>query len=229
MTDYTVRVQRIQYFAAQVSHQSEMTLFIDNVGPDCTKSQLLRWLDSSGFQDTYDYLYVPRCFHTRKSTGQMFINFFVMDVIDAFVEAVKASDFGAGRALRVQLSTTQGLEANMSRWVRARSRRIRDAEVLPYVRPLDGSGVAHPAEAVPAAAASPQCSEVPVPAAWTCLHGAALPGRPAGAPTSCDAARGGGPGAQATASSSFTSKATIKASGREVSSTKSRDGAGRPR
>ncbi|CAK0804898.1 unnamed protein product [Prorocentrum cordatum] len=101
--DYTARVQRIQHFAAQVSHKKEMTLFVDNVGPDCSKSQVLSWLDSNGFQDTYDYIYVPRCFHTRKSTGQMFINFFVMDAINEFIEAVIAADFGAGRALRVQL------------------------------------------------------------------------------------------------------------------------------
>ena len=51
--DHTARVQRIQYFTARVSHQSEMTFFVDNVGPDCRKSHVLRWLDSHGFQDTY--------------------------------------------------------------------------------------------------------------------------------------------------------------------------------
>ncbi|CAK0799754.1 unnamed protein product [Prorocentrum cordatum] len=158
--DYPARIQRIQHFAAQVSHQSEVTLFVDNVGPDCTKSQVLQWLDSHGFQDTYDYLYVPKCFNTRKCTGQMFINFFVMEVVDPFVEAIKGTKFGADRTLRVQLSTTQGLEANMSRWARARSRRIRDAEVLPYVRSLDVLGLAHPAEARPEAALAPMCSEV---------------------------------------------------------------------
>lgn len=199
--DYTARVQCVQYFAAQVSHQSERTLFVDNIGPDCTKSQVLLWLDSHGFRDTYDYVYVPRCFHTRKSTGQMFINFFVLDVIDEFIEVVKNADFGAGRTLRVQLSTTQGLEANMSRWVRARSRRIRDAEVLPYVRPLDGSGVAHPAEVGPEAAAAPSCSEVPVPSAWALPHGA-RGGPPASAMAGSPVASNA-PGTLAAASSSL--------------------------
>ncbi|CAK0894750.1 unnamed protein product, partial [Prorocentrum cordatum] len=157
--DHTARIQRTHSFAAQVSHQSELTLFVDNIGPDCSKAQVLQWLDSNGFQDTYDYLYVPRCFNTRKSTGQMFINFFVVDVVDEFVEAIKTATFGSHRTLRVQLSTTQGLEANMSRWVRARAKRIRDAEVLPYVRTPDGSGVAHPAEARREAALAPKCSE----------------------------------------------------------------------
>lgn len=201
--DYTARIQRIQDFAAQVSHHSEMTLFVDNIGPDCTKSQVLGWLDSNSFQDTYDYVYVPRCFHTRKSTGQLFINFFVMDVIDEFIEVVKIADFGAGRTLRVQLSTTQGLEANMSRWVRARSRRIRDAEVLPYVRSLAGSGVAHPAEAVSEAAAAPRCSEVPVPSGWACPR-EAQGGPPSGAMAGSSAASGA-PGTPAAVGSSFIS------------------------
>jgi len=155
-----VGLQQAQQWALKGFNQNELTLYIDNIPAHCKKRDMLSWLDSNGFRDTYDYFYLPRCFRTGQTKGYAFINFFVPEAIESFLAVAEVTDFGVGADLTVSLSTTQGLAANLAQWLRARSRRVRDPEVLPFVRSLS-----LPVEAgAKKAMTVPQCSEVPVPA-----------------------------------------------------------------
>lgn len=144
-------------------------------------------IDFLGFSGTYDYLYVPRCFRTQRSKGYAFINFTDPEVAHRFTDTLDGRVMDTSSSLSVLVSTTQGLQENMVRWVRARSRRVRDPEVLPFVAPLATLGIAHPSEAH---VRGPSCSEMPIPRFFP--EDEAAEGSPA-APSSGPSDRAGGP------------------------------------
>lgn len=158
--EQNARVNRVREWAASVSSPRELTLHVQGIPTEYTKSIFMSFINSLGFAGTYDYLYLPRCFRTQKSKGYAFVNFTAHELAQRFTETMDGRLIDSNSSLRVLVSTTQGLEENMVRWVRARSRRVRDPEVLPFVAPLETLGVAHPSEAH---VRGPSCSEMPIP------------------------------------------------------------------
>ncbi|CAK0864701.1 unnamed protein product [Prorocentrum cordatum] len=163
------KVNRVREWARSVSSTRELTLYVQGIPAECTKSQLMAWINSFGFAGTYDYLYLPRCLRTQKSKGYAFINFVDSETAQRFTEVLGRVSVHPRSSLVVLVSMTQGLVENLARWMRARSRRVRDPEVLPFVAPLEALGVAHPMEAEahspsePDAESSPSGSELPAP------------------------------------------------------------------
>jgi hypothetical protein len=140
--------QRARQWAREVASPTEVTLILENVPTDWNKGDMLNWLDSTGFDRTFDFFYIPRCFKTRATKGCAFINFYSPEYAKQFkMEMTGAKVDDRSTPLRVSRACNQGLEANMSTWLTTRTRRVRDPEVLPYVRPLQELGLKHPIEA----------------------------------------------------------------------------------
>mmetsp|Transcript_99891 Transcript_99891/g.268317 ORF Transcript_99891/g.268317 Transcript_99891/m.268317 type:complete len:335 (+) Transcript_99891:84-1088(+) len=136
---------RVQQWASSVASPTEVTLVLHGIPKDCARASFRDWLDSTGFDERYDFLYLPRCFSTHQCMGYAFINFTDAEASDRFTKIMDGSPQRDGSIYSVTSSTTQGLAANLLKWVRARWRRIRDPEVLPYVRQLERLGV-HPCD-----------------------------------------------------------------------------------
>jgi hypothetical protein len=183
------RVNRVREWAASVSSPRELTLHVQGIPTEYTKSRFMSLINSLGFTGTYDYLYLPRCFRTQRSKGYAFINFTTPELAQRFTETMDGRLMDSSSSLSVLVSTTQGLEENMVRWVRARSRRVRDPEVLPFVAPLETLGVAHPSEAH---VRGPSCSEMPIPRFFP--EDEAAEGPPSAPPVGLGARANGPPG-----------------------------------
>ncbi|CAK0836576.1 unnamed protein product [Prorocentrum cordatum] len=136
----------LREWAAEVRSPCEATLYLQRIPTDCSKASLRGLVGRAGFGDAYDYLYLPMCFHTRKSKGYAFINFVSEDAAELFIQRMDSYPMGDGAALSVIPSRTQGLGENMIIWARSQSRRVRNPDFLPYVRALDGLGMVHPSE-----------------------------------------------------------------------------------
>ena len=53
--------QRVREWSEGVVSPKEVTLFLQHIPSDCTKIAFMRLIDNLGYQDSYDYLYLPRC------------------------------------------------------------------------------------------------------------------------------------------------------------------------
>jgi hypothetical protein len=114
----------------------ESTIFVSKVPRKWSKEQLMEWIDSIGFVDAYDFLYLPQDFHSRENLGYAFINFvgehhaqyFKRMMMDARIR------LPGGLRLCVKQSKLQGRDANLAKWGRSRSRRIHNPESVLYVR-----------------------------------------------------------------------------------------------
>ncbi|CAK0833942.1 unnamed protein product, partial [Prorocentrum cordatum] len=111
-----------------------------------TKAALQQVIRNKGFADTYDYLYLPRCYSSRACAGCAFINMVTEEIAWQFIDSMEGIAMPDGSVLSVRVATTQGLAENMVRWCRRHSHRVRDAEVLPFVRALHTLGIVHPSQ-----------------------------------------------------------------------------------
>merc|ERR1719478_717934 len=111
------------------------TLVIRNLPDDITQSCLIDELNRCGFDDTYDFAYLPQCFHTRKSLGFAFVNFCEPHKAGILVgQWHQRPRFGQLKPLNIKRADVQGLEANLAKWMSPRLRRIRDPTLWPFVR-----------------------------------------------------------------------------------------------
>lgn len=130
----------------------EVTLFVDNLPKHLQLYQAMAFFDGEGFRGTYDFVYVPRCFETHVNKGYAFINFMEVHHARAFIQSLHGRRLAKGSTLVVADSKTQGLQANMNRWSRSRSRRVRHLDTMLYVRPKADAG-----------AEDPSCGAIPAP------------------------------------------------------------------
>jgi hypothetical protein len=132
---------RVRAWAQLHRSPKEATLFLQNIPPSSTKSQFMAWIDSLGFEGWYDFLYLPRMFATHECQGYAFINLTDNEVAQRFKLTMHGTAMAPDLKLKVQISKIQGLEENLARWATARCRRVRNSEVLPFVRAFGEMGM----------------------------------------------------------------------------------------
>merc|ERR1719499_339601 len=120
------------------------TLMIRNLPHDLTQLDLIAELDDNGFEETYDFLYMPSNFCSGRGKGYAFINFTQQEAAQRFVsEWHKGVRFGAARdrgGLSISAAAVQGREANIKKWDVPRMRRVKNPNFRPLiaVKPTDG-------------------------------------------------------------------------------------------
>eukprot|EP00928_Gymnodinium_smaydae_P014004 TRINITY_DN15081_c0_g1_i2.p1 TRINITY_DN15081_c0_g1~~TRINITY_DN15081_c0_g1_i2.p1 ORF type:complete len:784 (-),score=69.08 TRINITY_DN15081_c0_g1_i2:192-2300(-) len=109
------------------------TVMIRNLPQTMTQMQLLLELDKTGFQDRYDFCYMPASFNTGMTKGFAFVNFASHELAARFTQAWHGLLF---ESLRVNISVAeiQGLEANTKKWSTVRFQKIRNPMLKPFIR-----------------------------------------------------------------------------------------------
>jgi len=124
--------------------QEFTTLMIRNLPHDLAQMDLIAELDENGFEEAYDFLYMPSNFCSGRGKGYAFVNFTQPAVARRFVsEWHKGLRFGAGQdrgGLSISAAAVQGREANIKKWDVPRMRRVKNPNFRPLiaVKPADG-------------------------------------------------------------------------------------------
>ncbi|CAK0812512.1 unnamed protein product, partial [Prorocentrum cordatum] len=114
MVANTCEADRVGVWAVANASPTEVTLFLSNLTADCTKSQLTKWMEAHGCMQGCDYLFVPRNFQTGVCLGYAFANFVDPACADRFVRSARDT------AMRVAVSSDQGLMSNLVKWASGR-------------------------------------------------------------------------------------------------------------
>lgn len=123
-------------------HRDKTTLMIRNLPAHVTQPCLIEELNQSGFQGSYDFLYVPLYFETNLNKGFAFVNFIDPCKAAALVGQwhlqqpfVAKQDVQGRHALQLNIAPAhiQGLEANLQKWMTPRLRRIKNPNLRPFV------------------------------------------------------------------------------------------------
>jgi hypothetical protein len=91
----------------------------------------------SGFERTFDFVYMPSSFETGQNKGYLFVNF----TCEAAAERLWTMWDGRQpfshhdtTLLSVSHAVIQGLQANMAKWAGPRAKRVRNPNLRPYIR-----------------------------------------------------------------------------------------------
>lgn len=124
--------------------QGGLTWMLRNLPYGITQQDLMSMLDHHGFQQLYDFLYMPQSFEARRGKGYAFVNFVSSSVAARFVHdwqggwmfCSPAEDGSIAKVqehpLVIKLALVQGLEANARKWIRMS--RVRDPLLRPFIR-----------------------------------------------------------------------------------------------
>eukprot|EP00928_Gymnodinium_smaydae_P026853 TRINITY_DN20957_c0_g1_i1.p1 TRINITY_DN20957_c0_g1~~TRINITY_DN20957_c0_g1_i1.p1 ORF type:complete len:280 (+),score=31.56 TRINITY_DN20957_c0_g1_i1:74-841(+) len=105
------------------------TVMLQNLSKNMTQAALAHCVDEIlGFRDTYDLLYCPACFDTKKAKGYAFVNLLTPDLAVGFALACEQQN------VRVVRADMQGREAYLNRFKCRHSARIRNARHKPIIR-----------------------------------------------------------------------------------------------
>lgn len=122
------------------SPEHATTMMIRNLPVRIMQSQLAKELTTDGFNNTYDFLYVPCTIAARQGRGYGFVNFVTPETAEAFRMAwnnkirFNAGNPGRKRVLNVAPSCVQGREANMAQWNRGKTKDIKNRHFRPMVK-----------------------------------------------------------------------------------------------
>jgi len=121
------------------------TLMVRNLPKEISQQQLLRELDQCGFDGQYDFCYMPRSFVSGENQGIAFVNFTSPAFAGALIGAWHRRRLFGIQPRQVPLvispAEVQGLAANLARWTKGRSRRIRNPELRAWVAPQHGDAL----------------------------------------------------------------------------------------
>jgi len=112
------------------------TMMIRNLPRRITQIDLKREIDSTGFQDSYDFIYMPSIIAAKQGKGYAFVNFVKPQVAVSFAQAWHGSRrFKMGRKanLDVSAASTQGREANIIKWMKSKTSRIANPAFRPII------------------------------------------------------------------------------------------------
>ncbi|CAK0904571.1 unnamed protein product [Prorocentrum cordatum] len=116
------------------------TLMIRNVPMSVALSGLLDLIDRAGFENRYDYAYMPTSFDSGTTRGIAFINFATASDAREFSILWNGSRLtgvaGAGTngaVIEVTVSATQGYSENARMWKAGWLRRIRNPKFHPFI------------------------------------------------------------------------------------------------
>ncbi|CAK0800056.1 unnamed protein product [Prorocentrum cordatum] len=115
------------------------TLVVRNVPVLISQQDFIDEVNRSGFEEKYDFAWLPRDFKDGSGKGLAFINFKSVAAASAFAVAWhRSSRFSTNdeASLKVRLNVSsadlQGLEANMRKWTCARMARVKNPNLLPF-------------------------------------------------------------------------------------------------
>jgi len=120
------------------------TLVLQRLPKDWERGAVAEMLDSHGFQNTYDFLYLPTSFKTHKCFGYAIINFSDSAHAMRALMSFNGMEFGNGTLLVEWSDSTQGLQALVEKY---RNSAIMLKDVADVNRPLlfkDGCPVPFP-------------------------------------------------------------------------------------
>jgi hypothetical protein len=132
------------------------TFMIRNLPPSMTQHCLMKELAKSGFDNAYNFLYMPQAFNAQEKKcvkGFAFVNFSSPSVAESFVEQWHGRHLSSMSqsqpALNISPAAVQGLEQNLKKWATHRLRRIRNPHLRPFVRDGDAKELQKVVEAPP--------------------------------------------------------------------------------
>lgn len=146
------------------------TLMVRNLPHAIVQSDLARELDKSGFENLYDFLYMPSVFDSGRGKGYAFVNFVTSEVAYLFMSLWhKSHRFTVSRnkkTLDISVACIQGRDANVLKWDDSKRRRVLNPNYRPIVQPNMALGSAGTTKAILELAqrVSPFQAERPVPA-----------------------------------------------------------------
>jgi len=111
------------------------TVMVRNIPNRYTAEELLADMLSAGIEGTFDFLYLPMDFRTKRNRGYGFINFLNVSAAEEFVHAfhgMKLQRYTTSKVVAVSPALTQGLDANIAQYTRKDAQRIQN----PWFRPL---------------------------------------------------------------------------------------------
>jgi hypothetical protein len=131
--DPEVRALLSEFSRTVSSQPREMTLMVRNVPNRYTQRMFLAEIRRSGFDRTFDFIYMPMDYRTRNNMGYCFLNFtdfaFARQFVDEY-EGRRLEAFKSQKTLAIQPANTQGLFGNM------KSFQSCEKEVPPEFQPI---------------------------------------------------------------------------------------------
>lgn len=111
------------------------TVMLRNIPNRYTAEELIAELLSEGFEDTFDFFYLPIDFRTKRNRGYGFINFHSSDLSKRLVMSFhqrQLTRYTTQKVLEVAPALTQGFDANVAQYVKKDAQRI----LNPWFRPM---------------------------------------------------------------------------------------------
>lgn len=112
------------------------TVMVRNIPNRYTVEEFLADMLSAGSEGTFDFLYIPMDFNTKRNRGYGFVNFLSVDAADTFARTfhgAKLQRYTTTKVVAVSPAVTQGLEANLSQYTRKDAQRIKNQWFRPLV------------------------------------------------------------------------------------------------
>jgi hypothetical protein len=113
------------------------TVMVRNIPTRYTSLGLVEVLKEHGFDKTFDFLYLPMDFRTRKNVGYAFVNFLDPDNVDRFISQFQGLQLKAStsqKTLEIVPSRRQGFMDNIS--VFGASELLVSSTHQPFFKPL---------------------------------------------------------------------------------------------
>jgi len=111
------------------------TIMLRNIPNRYTAEELLAEVISHGFKGTFDFVYLPIDFNTKRNRGYAFFNFHTAAMALRFLQVFhnqQLSRYISRKILEVSAAVTQGFENNVTQFVRKDAQRIQN----PWFRPM---------------------------------------------------------------------------------------------
>jgi len=143
-SNHSGRATRVDQSMESIASEGFTTLMVRNLPHNLSQSDLLRELDRSGFQDLYDFVYMPSIFHSGRGKGYAFINFVCPTVACFFMSAWhKSHRFAVAKntkTLDISVACVQGRDANVLKWDESKRRRVLNPNYRPVIKGKVGLG-----------------------------------------------------------------------------------------
>ena len=109
--------------------RDKTTVMLRNIPNRYTCEELLGEIMAEGFSNMFDFFYLPMDFKTKRNRGYAFINFHSTQVASEFAMAFHHRQlrfYMSRKILEVAPATTQGYQANLSKYINNDSDRIKN-------------------------------------------------------------------------------------------------------